>query len=176
MCRNYRSPCSQSPCCATREATAVRSPRSSTKSSPRSPQLEKAKKKKKHRTSRDIKPSRKTAGAPLPEQAHVTTPLLQRPREQRELGAHWDHCSLYLLSAWAPPGLRGELPIWFQLSTTSVTRLQLVLMCPFLSVLQDCSTSPSWGPLETSSLDHPLSPPLVLASERPRQTLFHYLL
>ena len=38
---NYWGPCAWSPCSATREATAVRSPRTTTKSSPRSPQLEK---------------------------------------------------------------------------------------------------------------------------------------
>ena len=41
-CHNYWSPCTQSPCSPTREATAMRSPRTTTKSSPRSPQLEKA--------------------------------------------------------------------------------------------------------------------------------------
>ena len=41
-CHNYWSPCTWSPCSATREATAVRSPRTATKRSPRSPQLEKA--------------------------------------------------------------------------------------------------------------------------------------
>ena len=41
-CRNYWSPCIWSPCSTTREATAVRSPRTTTKSGPREPQLEKA--------------------------------------------------------------------------------------------------------------------------------------
>ena len=41
-CHNYWSPCTQSPCSATREATAMRSTRSTTKSSHCSPQLEKA--------------------------------------------------------------------------------------------------------------------------------------
>ena len=39
---NYWSPCTESACSATREATAVRSLCTATKSSPRSPQLEKA--------------------------------------------------------------------------------------------------------------------------------------
>ena len=38
---NYWSPCAWSPCSATREAAAMRSPHTTTKSSPRSPQLEK---------------------------------------------------------------------------------------------------------------------------------------
>ena len=41
-CCNYWSPRASSPCPTTREATAMRSPRTATKSSPRSPQLEKA--------------------------------------------------------------------------------------------------------------------------------------
>ena len=41
-CRNYWSSRTQSPCSATREATARRSQRTATKGSPRSPQLEKA--------------------------------------------------------------------------------------------------------------------------------------
>ena len=40
-CHNYWSPHAWSPCSATREATAVRSPHTATKSSPCSPQLEK---------------------------------------------------------------------------------------------------------------------------------------
>ena len=39
---NYWSSCTYSPCSATREATAVRSPRTATESSPHSQQLEKA--------------------------------------------------------------------------------------------------------------------------------------
>ena len=39
---NYWSPCTWSPCSATREATAMRSPHTTKKSSPHSPQLEKA--------------------------------------------------------------------------------------------------------------------------------------
>ena len=39
---NYWNPCAESPCSTTREATAMRSPRTAMKSSPRSPQLEKA--------------------------------------------------------------------------------------------------------------------------------------
>ena len=39
---NYWSQCTQSPCSATREATAMRGPLTATKSSPLSPQLEKA--------------------------------------------------------------------------------------------------------------------------------------
>ena len=42
VCHNYWSPRAWSPCSATREATAMRSPRTAIKSSPRSPQLEKA--------------------------------------------------------------------------------------------------------------------------------------
>ena len=41
-CHTYWSPSAQSPCSATREATAMRIPRTARKSSPRSPQLEKA--------------------------------------------------------------------------------------------------------------------------------------
>ena len=41
-CCNYWSPCAQSPCSTTREATAMRSLCTATKSSPCSPQLEKA--------------------------------------------------------------------------------------------------------------------------------------
>ena len=41
-CHNYRSPWAQSPCSATREATAMRSLRTTTKSRPHSAQLEKA--------------------------------------------------------------------------------------------------------------------------------------
>ena len=42
MCHNYWSPHTLSPCSATREATAMRSPHTATKSSPCSLQLEKA--------------------------------------------------------------------------------------------------------------------------------------
>ena len=41
-CHNYWSPCTQSPCSSTREATAMRSLRTAAKSSPRSSQLKKA--------------------------------------------------------------------------------------------------------------------------------------
>ena len=42
VCHSCWSPCAWSPCSATRETTAMRSPHTATKSSPRSPQLEKA--------------------------------------------------------------------------------------------------------------------------------------
>ena len=42
MCHNHWSPHAKSSCSATREATTMRSPHTTTKSSPRSPQLEKA--------------------------------------------------------------------------------------------------------------------------------------
>ena len=42
LCHNYWSPCTYSPCSATREATTMRSLPTATKSSPRFPQLEKA--------------------------------------------------------------------------------------------------------------------------------------
>ena len=41
-CHNYWSPCTWSPCSATREATAMRGPHTAARSSPCSPQLEKA--------------------------------------------------------------------------------------------------------------------------------------
>ena len=42
VCHNHWSPCALSPCSTTREATAMRGPRSAMKSGPCSPQLEKS--------------------------------------------------------------------------------------------------------------------------------------